>query len=100
MNDGIAALRELRRTLSAGGVVVLFWPPTYGLSRWVLLPFEALVSVITGRRFRFFPDEVHRLGSRRAGRAVLTAAGFDPLAADFTFRDAFNHLVLVGRRTP
>ncbi|HEV8240598.1 MAG TPA: class I SAM-dependent methyltransferase [Thermoanaerobaculia bacterium] len=97
--DGLAVLAELRRALRPGGRAVLFWPPSFGLSRCVLAPVEALRSVATRRRFRFFPDEVNRLGSRRQGRATLAAAGLQPLAADFTPRDSFIHLVLVGMKT-
>ena len=96
--DGIAILREIRRALRPGGTAVLFWPPELGSSRLVLAPVEALRSVVSGRRFRFFPDEVNRLRSRRHGRRTLEAAGLEPLRADFTPRDGFVHLVLVARR--
>lgn len=96
--EGLAVLREMRRALSPGGRAVLFWPPSFGLSRWLLAPVEALRSLGARRRFRFFPDEVNRLSSRRHGRATLAAAGFQTLAADFTARDSFIHLVLVGAK--
>jgi SAM-dependent methyltransferase len=96
--EGVALVRELGRTLRTGGTVLLFWPPTFGLSRWVLAPFEALRSVATGTRFRFFPDEVNRLRSRHHGQDVLAAAGLVPVAAVFGPRDAFVHVLLVGRK--
>ncbi len=91
-------LEEFRRVLQPeNGILLLFWPPVFGLSRWVLAPFEWLVSRSTGRQFRFFPDEVNRLASRAAARQTLTAACLEPLRVDFTPRDGFNHLVLVAR---
>ena len=97
--EGQLILRELHRVLRPGkGVALLFWPPTFGLSRWVLAPFEGLRSLVSGRRFRFFPDEVNRLGSHAAGRDTLHDAGLEPVAVDFTLRDGFNHLILVARK--
>lgn len=97
--EGARILRELRRALAPGtGVALLFWPPTFGLSRWVLAPFEWVRSRWTGREFRFFPDEVNRLPSPAAARTTLTEAGFEPLRVDFTARDGFNHLILVARK--
>ena len=95
--DGRAILEEFRRALRPGGCAVLFWPPEFGLSRLVLAPVEWLRSR-PGRRFRFFPEEVNRLRSRRHARRALREAGLEPVAADFTPRDAFIHLVAVGRK--
>ena len=70
------------------------------LSRLVLAPIEWLRSRFRGRPFRFFPDEVNRLRSRRHASETLRAAGLEPVAADFTLRDAFIHIVAVGRKPP
>jgi SAM-dependent methyltransferase len=96
--EGQAILRETARTLSPGACAVLFWPPEMGLSRLVLAPVEWLRSRLAGRPFRFFPDEVNRLTSRRHARQTLEAAGLELVAADFTPRDAFIHIVAVGRK--
>jgi SAM-dependent methyltransferase len=96
--EGVAILREIRRVLRPGAVAVLFWPPQFGSSRWVLAPVEWLRSRLRGRPFQFFPDEVNRLRSRRHAREMLAAAGLDPLALDFSLRDCLIHLVVVARR--
>jgi SAM-dependent methyltransferase len=96
--DGIAILRELRRVLSHEGTAILFWPPEFGSSRWLLGPIEAWRSRGSRPRFRFFPDEVNRLRSRHHARDILMAAGFAPLAAAFNLWDCLIHLVVVGRR--
>ena len=98
-SEGLEILREFERTLRADGRAVLFWPPTFGLSRWVLAPFEWLRSRISRREFRFFPNEVNRLrSSRQAPRLVQTAA-LEPLGVEFPTRAAFCHLVVAARRT-
>lgn len=96
---GAEILGEFHRVLEPGrGTSLLFWPPTFGLSRWILAPIEWLRSRLSGRPFRFFPDEVHRLKTRRSARDLLEAAGLEPLRVDFTPRDGFNHLILVARK--
>ena len=96
--DGIAILREFRRVLAPGRTAVLFWPPEFGSSRWVLGPIEWAKTRRLGRRFQFFPDEVNRLRSRRHAREMLEAAGLEPVALDFTLRDCLIHLIVVARR--
>jgi SAM-dependent methyltransferase len=98
--EGRAILQEFGRVLAPGARVLLFWPPEFGLSRWVLAPFEWFRSRTSGRPFHFFPDEVNRLQSLRHARDTLRAGGFEPVAIDFTPRDSFIHVVAVGRKPP
>lgn len=95
---GVRILREMRRVLRPGACAVLFWPPELGSSRLVLGPVEALRSRLTGREFRFFPDEVNRLRSKAHARRLLADAGLEAAAVERTVRDAFIHLVVVARR--
>jgi SAM-dependent methyltransferase len=91
-------LKEFGRVLKPGAVAILFWPPEYGSSRWVLAPIEWIRSERAGRPVRFFPDEVNRLRSKRHARAALREAALEPVAVDFTPRDGFIHMVLVARK--
>jgi SAM-dependent methyltransferase len=91
-------LLEFRRVLAPGGHGILFWPPEFGSSRWVLGPIERWRSRKGRPRFRFFPDEVNRLRSKRQARQALAEAGLEAPAIDFTPRDAFIHMVAVARR--
>ena len=67
-SDGLELLVELERILRANGTVILFWPPMFGLSWWALAPFEWERRRLSRREFRFFPDEVNRLRSKRQVR--------------------------------
>ncbi|HEV2847147.1 MAG TPA: methyltransferase domain-containing protein [Thermoanaerobaculia bacterium] len=96
--DGVAILREFRRVLAPGRMAVLFWPPEFGSSRWVLAPIEWAKTRLRGRPFHFFPDEVNRLRSRRHAREMLEAAGLEPVALDFTLWDCLIHLIVVARK--
>jgi SAM-dependent methyltransferase len=95
---GRQILTELHRVMQPMAVALLFWPPTFGLSRWALAPIEWTRSRLAGAEFRFFPDEVHRLASRRAARRVLAPTGLEPIRLDFNPRDGFTHLVVVARK--
>jgi SAM-dependent methyltransferase len=91
-------LREFRRVLKPGHVAILFWPPDFGSSRLVLAPIEWLLTWRHGRLFRLFPSEPSRLRSRNEARKRMVRAGFEPVAAEFGPRDAFIHVVVVGRK--
>ena len=95
---GHSILREFYRVLKPGAHAILFWPPDAGSSRLVLGPIEGVVSRFSGRRFMFFPDEVNRLKSKDHGRQCLTGAGFEAVRVGYSWRDAFIHIVLVGRK--
>lgn len=97
-DTGRALLREFRRVLQEGGTAILFWPPEFGSSRWVFAPIEWTVSLLRGRPFRFYPDEVNRLRSRRHALAMLEGTGLELTGAHFSPADAFIHLVVVARR--
>lgn len=91
-------LEEFRRVLKPGAAAVLFWPPEFGSSRWILAPIEWARSRRAGRPIRFFPDEVNRLRSKDDARLALREAGFEPVAVEFTPRDGFIHMVVVARK--
>ncbi len=91
-------LEEFRRVLKPGGVVILFWPTRRNTSRWILGPFEKIISAWRGSEFRFFPDEISRLKSKKQARTLMENAGFRVAALDFNWRTAFIHMVIVGTK--
>jgi SAM-dependent methyltransferase len=93
-----ACLKEFRRVLKPGGVVLLFWPSERNASRWVLGPIERVVSALRGRKFAFFPDEISRLNSKDEAITYLSNEGFETVTVDFSWRTAFIHMVVVGRK--
>ena len=91
-------LQEFHRVLKPGGVVVLFWPTRRNTSRWILAPFEKMISVWRGSEFTFFPGEISRLKSKKQARTFMESAGFEVAALDFNWRTALIHMVIVARK--
>lgn len=91
-------LREFRRILKPGGVVVLFWPTERNSSRWILGPLEKIISSWRGSEFTFFPGEISRLRSKQQARSLMEGAGFKAAARDFNWRTAFIHMVIVATK--
>ena len=89
-------LGEFHRVLKPGGVLLLFWPTEWNLSRWILAPIEKIRTRITGQSFVFFPDEVSRVRSKEDTRRLLAEHGFRVLRTDFSARTAFIHMVIVA----
>ncbi len=91
-------LREFRRVLKPGGVVILFWPTEHNLSRWILGPLERIISRWKRSNFTFFPGEISRLRSKRQAQLFMESAGFRVDALDFNWRTAFIHMVIVATK--
>jgi SAM-dependent methyltransferase len=91
-----SCLREFRRVLKPGGVILLFWPAERNASRWVLGPLESIVNRWRGGDFTFFPDEISRLHSKRQAQLLIESEGFQVDTVDFNWRTAFIHMVIAA----
>lgn len=91
-------LREFRRVLKPGGVILLFWPAERNASRWVLGPLEFIVNRWRGGGFTFFPDEISRLHSKRQAQLLIESEGFRVDVIDFNWRTAFIHMVIAAKK--
>jgi len=89
-------LREFRRVLRPGGILLLFWPAENNASRWVLGPPERLIRWRRGTEFTFFPGEVSRLRSKSQARLLLGSEGFRVKTIEFNWRTAFIHMVIAA----
>jgi ubiquinone/menaquinone biosynthesis C-methylase UbiE len=91
-------LEEFNRVLKPGGKIVLFWPPSFGLTVRVLAAIHWLLRIIGKTGIKLHPDEITHVRSRRQVRALLEAAGFSLLHFHFGFRDLFTQVVVVGQK--
>ena len=94
--DVVKLLREFRRVLKPGGRIVLFWPPTFGLSVFVLDTAHRVLRLLGSTR-KLHPDEITRLESRAHAERLLRLGGFRLIDYSFGPRDLFVQVVLVAR---
>jgi dolichol-phosphate mannosyltransferase len=91
-------LSNFRRVVKPNGLVVLFWPPEYGLSVMVLKAVHFLLNDVLGKNIALHPAEPSKVRSRKQVRDVLQNNGFQLEEFYFGPRDMFTHAIIVGRR--
>jgi ubiquinone/menaquinone biosynthesis C-methylase UbiE len=89
-------LVEFRRVLKDDGVIILFWPPRYGLSVIVLRSFHWIITKFNPEFTPLHPREISLIESRRLTRQLVESAGFTRVSFKFAARDLFTHEVLVA----
>lgn len=91
-------LAEYHRVLRANGRIVLFWPPSYGLSVAALKVIHFVLNNILKKNIRLHPDEPSLIRSRAEAKRFLEAAGFTMVEYYFGIRDLFTYSVVVGAK--
>ena len=92
-------LGQFNSCLAPGGKVVIFWPPTHGLSVIALYGIHFVLNKILRRDLKLHPAEPTKLSSRAQAERLLSAANFNLLSMSFGARDAFTYVVLVAEKT-
>lgn len=92
-----AMLAEFKRVIRPGGVVILFWPPVYGLSVLSLKVVHWIVRLVNPRFKPLHPAEISLVRNRSSIRQLLLEAGFADIMFKFELRDLYTHEVIVSR---
>jgi dolichol-phosphate mannosyltransferase len=90
-------LREFRRVLKPNGVVLLFWPPKFGLSVMVLKGAHYVLNNVLKKNIQLHPHEITHISSRKHAKQILSAAGLTLVDYSFGVTDLFTHAIVVGR---
>ena len=91
-------MSEFNRVLVPGGKMILFWPPTYGLSVVVLKIFHQVARRIQPDFKPLHPQEISLISSRKRVKVLLEQARFNLVEFRFELRDAFTHEVVIAQK--
>jgi len=90
-------LLEFSRVLRAGGRLLVFWPPEFGLSVMFFKMLAFIKRIARSQKaLALYPPEITRLRSRSHARRIFESAGFRIVAFHFGVRDLFTHAVIVA----
>lgn len=93
-----AILREFHRVLKKDGTIILFWPPSYGITVKVLSMAHWLLRRMGKGHVKLHPDEITHVRSRSQVGKYLNDCGFTLSEFYFGIRDCFTQAVVVGKR--
>jgi ubiquinone/menaquinone biosynthesis C-methylase UbiE len=91
-------LREFKRVLKPNGKIILFIPPVYGLTVWVLDFTHFILNQILHRNVKLHPDEITRIKSKQHVLQLLEKAEFKYVDYYFGIKDLFTQVVIVAEK--
>jgi len=91
-------LVEFHRVLAPGGKVVLFWPPSFGLTVRFLKFVHYVANEILKKDTKLHPDEITLVESREQVQRFMTSAGFSGVQYYFGILDFYTHVVIVAQK--
>ncbi len=94
----INILKEFKRILKKNGKIVLFWPPSFGISVLFLNSMHFILNNILGKKIRLHPEEITKVKSRKQIKDLLSKSGFELEKFNFGPRDLFTYVVIVANK--
>ena len=91
-----AMLTEFRRVLKPSGVIILFWPPVYGLSVVVLRLIHKLIMTLNSSFAPLHPREISLIRSRAQVRRMMELLNYKDIRFKFEVRDLFTHEIIIA----
>lgn len=91
-------LLEFNRVLKPNGKMIIFWPPEFGLTVFVLKIVHFILNSVSKNTVRLHPEEISRLKSRKHAERIFKKGEFAIEEYYFGIRDLFTHAVIVARK--
>lgn len=96
-DENIRILLGFNKLLKPEGKIILFWPPSFGLSAMFLDSLHLAMKLFQGTKFRaLVPDEPNRYKRRKSLKRDLEECGFKLIRTTFTYRDLFTFVTVVA----
>jgi dolichol-phosphate mannosyltransferase len=92
------ALDEFYRVLKPEGKIILFWPPSYGVTVRFLGALHYVLRDVLKKDIKLHPDEVTHVRSRNQVSEYLGNSGFVLDRFSFGIRDLFTQVVIIARK--
>ena len=94
----IAFLEHIKMHLSSDGKIILFWPPSYGLSVIALHLIHFFINIFLKRKIKLHSDEPFKFTSLKKVKKTIKPIGLEIVDKSFSYKDAFTYVVLVLKR--
>ena len=86
---------EFHRILKKNGVIVIFWPPKYGLTVIGLRIGHIFLNSVLRKNIHLHPPEPSLITSRANIEKIVRTAGFNLKEINFSPADAYTYMVVV-----
>lgn len=91
-------LAEFHRVLKDNGKIILFWPPSFGLSVIFLNTMHFILNNILKKNIRLHPHEITKIKSKKQIKEILKNSGFNLKGFYFGPEDLFTYVIVVGEK--
>ncbi len=98
-NDINKILREFRRILKKNGVLILFWPPEYGMTVIFLKIVHFFLNSILRWDIHLHPPEPNLIKSKKWVENIVNKSGFSLVETGFNMADFYTYMVVVSEKT-
>ena len=88
-------LLEFHRVLKKKGIVILFWPPEYGLTVIILRGVHFFLNRVLRKNIHLHPPEPNLIKSKKFVKKLVENAGFTIREINFSIGDLFTQMVVV-----